>query len=78
MIESKPAVICQFFKLHEKKVSFLYFMKTHHPALVQSIEKKNDGEGGQLLRLESIIGVFIADSGRGVVRSWQEPLSRST
>ena len=27
MIESKPAVICQFFKLHEKKVSFLYFMK---------------------------------------------------
>ena len=56
MIESKPAVICQFFKLHEKKVSFLYFMKTHHPALVQSIEKKTMGSEVSYLGWDQLLG----------------------
>ena len=38
-IESKPAFICQF-QATRKESFVLYFMKTHHPALVQSIEKK--------------------------------------
>ena len=37
-IESKPAFICQF-QATRKESFVLYFMKTHHPALVQSIAK---------------------------------------